>query len=104
MVSGSSNVSSPSVAGTLEQFIIPIPGAVIDKTYSFALQAYDDAELASPVSNYVQGRFQASVKPVESGLSAGIIAIIASAIAVTIAVIIVVVILCKRRKDKKTFN
>ena len=90
------------MAGTLEEFIISIAGAAINQTYTFALQAYDDAGLASPVSNYVQGRFQQPVKqpqpPQESGISPAVIAIIVSAIVVVIAVMIGIIFLCKRRK------
>ncbi|EDV23801.1 uncharacterized protein TRIADDRAFT_57367 [Trichoplax adhaerens] len=69
-LSESSNISSPMPAGTVEQFVVHLPDAAFNRPYTFALQAYDDAGLASPVSNYAQGRFQPQIPP-GSGLTAG---------------------------------
>lgn len=73
--------------------ILTVP-AVVGKTYTFALRIHDDAELVSPVSNFVQGRFEAQVQPI--GLMGG--QITGPIIGLLLALIISTFIVRRRRK------
>lgn len=95
------------MAGTIEEFQISIPGAVINDTYSFALIAFDNSSNAAQISNYALATFvQVIMTQPETdsalimGLSIGI------GVVVLMFVIIICVLLFRKRflfpQTKKT--